>query len=109
MSFRHLVKAANAASFGWQLSGSGGYLAAQVPALIVAPVPALYVRSEIASPFGDVLRLIIRTIASSPADMKGDDDHTYIWLICGTFRSRSISATALCKHPTRIYGGSYLE
>src|ERR1700686_5810491 len=31
MSFRHLVKAANAASFGWQLSGSRSYLAAQGP------------------------------------------------------------------------------
>ena len=40
MSFRHLVKAANAASLGWQLSESRGYLAALVPAPIVAPVPA---------------------------------------------------------------------
>jgi hypothetical protein len=39
MTFRHLVKAANAASFGWQLSGSRSYLAAQVAALIEAPVP----------------------------------------------------------------------
>jgi hypothetical protein len=39
MTFGHLVKAANAASFGWQLSGSRGYMAAQVPALIEAPVP----------------------------------------------------------------------
>src|SRR5664280_1894729 len=45
MSFRHLVNAANAASFGWQLSGSRTYLAAQVPALMEAPVPAFGVTS----------------------------------------------------------------
>ena len=49
MSFRHLVNAANAASFGWQLSGSRTYLAAQVPALIVAPVPAIWGSLDLAS------------------------------------------------------------
>jgi hypothetical protein len=39
MSFRHLVNAANAASFGWQLSGSRTYLAAQVPAGHVSSWP----------------------------------------------------------------------
>jgi hypothetical protein len=31
MSFRPLMKAADATTFGWQLSGSRSYLAAQVP------------------------------------------------------------------------------
>jgi hypothetical protein len=42
MTFRHLVKAANAAAFGWQLSASKSYLAAQVAALIEAPVLAIW-------------------------------------------------------------------
>ena len=44
------MKAANAASFGWQLSGSRSYLAAQVPALIAAPVPAGGIRRHRSSP-----------------------------------------------------------
>jgi hypothetical protein len=57
MSFRHLVKAANAASFGWQLSGSRSYLAAQVPALIEAPVEPPWPRDAFEVVFAPVIEL----------------------------------------------------